>query len=66
MQRETIHQSALTLLTAAFDGMPVRGSRELRLSLWEVEALKTLFPTAVFRPIVPTTDGKMWYWVHLM
>ena len=65
MERETIHHSALRLLTAAFDGVPVRGSRELRLSLWEVEALKKQFPTATFRPTVPTADGKVWYWVKL-
>lgn len=65
MERENTYHSALTLLTAAFDGMPVRGSRELRLSLWEVEALKKKFPAASFRPTAPTSDGKVWYWVKL-
>lgn len=65
MERENTCHSALTLLTAAFDGMPVRGSRELRLSLWEVESLKKQFPAARFQPIDPTSDGKVWYWVKL-
>ena len=32
MKRENSPRSALSLLIAAFDGMPVRGRRELRLS----------------------------------
>ena len=65
MERENIHQSALSLFIAAFDGMPIRGSRELRLSLWEVEALKKQFPAARFQPILPTLDGKLWYRVQV-
>lgn len=64
MEREKACQSALALLAAAFEGMPVQGSRELRLSLWEVEALKRQFPAATFRPTDPTPDGKCWYWVE--
>lgn len=65
MNREKTCQSALALLAAAFEGMPVRGRRELRLSLWEVESLKKQFPAATFRPADPTPDGKRWYWVEL-
>ena len=60
MKRENSPRSALSLLIAAFDGMPVRGRRELRLSPQEVEELQALFP-----PADPTPDGKRWYWVQL-
>ncbi len=65
MKREKICLSALALLTAAFDGMPVRGSHELRLSQQEVAELQDLFPAAAFRPTDPTPDGKCWYFVQL-
>ncbi len=65
MKRENTPLSALALLTAAFDGMPVRGRRELRLSPQEVEELQALFPAAAFQPADPTPDGKRWYWVQL-
>ena len=65
MKRENPRLSALALLTAAFDGMPVRGRHELRLSPQEVEELKNLFPAAAFHPTDPTPDGKCWYWVEL-
>lgn len=65
MKREKCSLSALALLTAAFDGMPVCGSRELRLSRQEVAALKALFPSAAFQPTDPTSDGKCWYLVQL-
>ena len=55
----------MSLLIAAFDGMPVRGRRELRLSPQEVEELQALFPAAAFQPADPTPDGKRWYWVQL-
>ena len=42
MKRENSPRSALSLLIAAFDGMPVRGRRELRLSPQEVEELQAL------------------------
>lgn len=65
MKRETICPSALDLLTAAFDGMPACGSRELRLSLQEVAELQDLFPAAAFRPTDATLDGKCWYLIQL-
>ena len=65
MKRENSPRSALSLLIAAFDGMPVLGRRELRLSPQEVEELQALFPAAAFQPADPTPDGKRWYWVQL-
>ena len=65
MKRENSPRSALSLLIAAFDGMPVRGRRELRLSPQEVEELQALFPAAAFQPADPTPDGQRWYWVQL-
>ena len=44
MKRENSPGPPCPCLIAAFDGMPVRGRRELRLSPQEVEELQALFP----------------------
>ena len=62
-QREsTTPSSALELFLDAFDGMPIQGCHELRLSPQE---LADLFPSAVFHPLEELTDGKRWYEVSI-
>lgn len=62
-QREsTTPSSALELFLDAFDGMPIQGCHELRLSPQE---LTGLFPSAVFHPLEELTDGKRWYEVSI-
>lgn len=65
MKRENSAPSALALLLAAFEGMPVQGCHELRLSAQEHTELAALFPAAVFRPLDTTADGKRWYEVSI-
>ena len=65
MQRENVTPSALPLLLAAFEGMPIQGSHELRLSPQELTELSALFPSAVFQPMDGTPDGKRWYEVSM-
>lgn len=56
--------SALSLLLAAFEGVPRPGTRELRLSEPEVAQLRQRFPDAVFTPLERSGD-KWWYAVTL-
>lgn len=65
MQRENPTPSALPLLLAAFEGMPIQGCHELRLSPQELSELSALFPSAVFQPLDSTPDGKRWYEVSM-
>jgi hypothetical protein len=61
MENEPMRESsALTLFLAAFDGVPQRGSRELRLSEEELEELCALFPQAVFTPM-EENGVRRWY-----
>ena len=57
--------SALELFLDAFDGMPVQGCHELRLSPQELAELTDLFPAAVFQPLDEVADGKCWYEVSI-
>lgn len=65
-QREsTTPSSALELFLDAFDGMPIQGCHELRLSPQELAELTGLFPSAVFHPLEELTDGQRWYEVSI-
>lgn len=55
---------AVALLLAAFDGVPQPGTRELRLSPAECQALTERFPGIALLPLEPSGD-KTWYQVTL-
>ena len=64
-RESTTPSSALELFLDAFDGMPIQGCHELRLSPQELAELTGLFPSAVFHPLEELTDGKRWYEVSI-
>ena len=65
-QREHVTpSSALELFLDAFDGRPLQGCHELRLSPQELAELTGLFPSAVFQPLEELADGKRWYEVSI-
>lgn len=66
VQREPFPpSSALELFLDAFEGMPIEGHHELRLSPQELTELTGLFPSAEFLPLEVTSDGKRWYEVSI-